>query len=144
MVLPTVRSIVWPELVHAGFERMDRQLADAGPVAGHLVPAGSMFAFLAQHQADVFPDEDYADLFAPVGRVGRHSGHADGGGADAAGTARLFRPGDGQAARFDVRWKAAVGTALDDPEFHPSTLVYWRRKLAASERPHQVSDPVRK
>jgi hypothetical protein len=49
-----------------GFERMDRQLSDAAALAGHLVPAGSMFAFLAAHRADVFPDADYADLFAPV------------------------------------------------------------------------------
>ena len=54
-----------------GFERADRQFLDAAALAGHLVPAGSMFAFLAAHRAEVFPDEDYADLFA-VG-VGRPS-----------------------------------------------------------------------
>jgi hypothetical protein len=27
-----------------------------------------MFAFLADHRAEVFPDEQYADLFSPVGR----------------------------------------------------------------------------
>ncbi len=41
-------------------------------LAGHLVPAGSMFAFLAAHRAEVFPDAGYADLFAPPG-VGRPS-----------------------------------------------------------------------
>ena len=50
-----------------GFERTDRQLLDAAALAGHLVPAGSMFAFLAAHRAEVFPDADYADLFAPPG-----------------------------------------------------------------------------
>jgi hypothetical protein len=55
-----------------GFERADRQLLDAAALAGHLVPAGSMFAFLAAHRAEIFPDADYADLFAPpgVGRAG--------------------------------------------------------------------------
>ena len=55
-----------------GFERADRQLLDATALAGHLVPAGSMFAFLAAHRAEIFPDADYADLFAPpgVGRAG--------------------------------------------------------------------------
>ncbi len=43
-----------------GFERMDGELLDAA--VGHLVPAGSMFAFLAAHRAEVFPDADYADL----------------------------------------------------------------------------------
>lgn len=43
-----------------GFEPADRQLPDAEMLAGHLVPAGSVFAFLASHRADVFPDADYA------------------------------------------------------------------------------------
>ena len=55
-----------------GFERADRQFLDAAAVAGHLVPAGSMFAFLAAHRAEMFPDADYADLFAAPG-VGRPS-----------------------------------------------------------------------
>jgi hypothetical protein len=38
-----------------GFERADRQLSDAAALAGHLVPAGSMFEFLAAHRAEVFP-----------------------------------------------------------------------------------------
>ena len=50
-----------------GFERADRQFLDAAAVAGHLVPAGSMFAFLAAHRGEVFPDAEYADLFAPPG-----------------------------------------------------------------------------
>ena len=54
-----------------GYERADRQLLDAAALAGHLVPAGSMFAFLAAHRAEVFPDADYADLFAPRGWAGR-------------------------------------------------------------------------
>ena len=55
-----------------GFERSDRQLLDAAALAGHLVPAGSMFAFLAGRRAEVFPDADYADLFAAPG-AGRPS-----------------------------------------------------------------------
>ena len=41
-----------------GFERAGRQLLDAAALAGYLVPAGSMFAFLAGHRAQVFPDEE--------------------------------------------------------------------------------------
>ena len=55
-----------------GVEGPGRELWDAGEVVGHLVAAGSMFGFLAEHRADVFPDETYADLFAPPG-VGRPS-----------------------------------------------------------------------
>jgi len=128
-----------------GFERMDRQLTDVGALAGHLVPAGSMFAFLAGHRAGVFPDEDYADLFAPPGK-GRPSVPATQMAAVLTLQA-LHGYSDretAEAVRFDVRWKAAIGAALDDPGFDPSTLVYWRRRLAASERPHRVNDAVRK
>jgi hypothetical protein len=53
-----------------GFGRADRQLLDAAALAGHLVPAGSMFAFLASDRAEVFPDAEYADLFSAP-RAGR-------------------------------------------------------------------------
>jgi hypothetical protein len=54
--------------VMQGFERMDGELLDAA--VGQLVPAGSMFAFLAAHRAELFPDAEYADLFAPPGWAG--------------------------------------------------------------------------
>lgn len=127
-----------------GFERADRQLLDAAGLAGRLVPAGSMFAFLAGHRAEVFPDADYADLFAPPGR-GRASVPA----TQMAAVMTLQALHDysdretAEAVRFDVRWKAAIGAALDDGGFHPSTLVYWRNRIAASARPHRISDAVR-
>src|SRR6266849_9991277 len=49
-----------------------------------------------------------------------------------------------EAARFDVRWKAAAGVPLDDPGFDPSSLVYWRNRIARSARPDRISDAVRK
>lgn len=58
-----------------GRSRQDRELRDAGEVAGHLVPAGSVFAFLAEHRAELFPDSFTADLFAS--RTGRPSLPAD-------------------------------------------------------------------
>jgi hypothetical protein len=50
-----------------GVERVDRELLDAGALVGHLVAEGSMFAFLAAHRQDVFPDGEFEDLF-PSGR----------------------------------------------------------------------------
>ncbi len=127
-----------------GRERADRQLLDAGALVGHLVPAGSMFAFLAAHRGELFGDEDFADLF-PSDR-GRPSVPAsvmasvmvlqvlhDYSDAEAA-----------EAARCDLRWKVACGLALDHGGFDPSTLVYWRRRLAKSGRPHRISDAVKK
>jgi IS5 family transposase len=128
--------------VMQGRERADRQLLDAQALVGHLVPAGSMFGFLAAHRGELFADEDFADLF-PSGR-GRPSVPAsvmasvlvlqvlhDYSDAEAA-----------DAARCDLRWKAACGFALDHGGFDPSTLVYWRRRLARSDRPHRISDAV--
>jgi hypothetical protein len=127
-----------------GFERADRQLLDAAALAGHLVPAGSMFAFLAAHRAEVFPDADYADLFSPPG-VGRPSLPAPQ--MAAVMTLQVLHDYSdretAEAVRFDVRWKVAIGAALDDPGFDPSSLVYWRKRLAKSERPHRVNEAVR-
>jgi hypothetical protein len=130
--------------VMQGFERADRQLLDAAALAGHLVPAGSMFAFLAAHRAEVFPDADYADLFSPPG-VGRPSLPA----TQMAAVLTLQVLHDysdretAEAVKFDVRWKVAIGASLDDPGFDPSSLVYWRQRLAKSQRPHRVNDAVR-
>ena len=128
-----------------GFERMDREFTDAELLAGHLVPAGSMFAFLAAHRAEVFPDADYADLFAPPG-FGRPSLPATRMAAVLA-LQTLHDYSDretAEAVRFDVRWKVACGLAIDDQGFDPSSLVYWRKRIAKSERPHRVNDAVRK
>ncbi|MFI5068250.1 MAG: transposase [Streptosporangiales bacterium] len=128
-----------------GFERMDREFTDAELLAGHLVPAGSMFAFLAAHRAGVFPDADYADLFAPPG-FGRPSLPATRMAAVLA-LQTLHDYSDretAEAVRFDVRWKVACGLAIEDVGFDPSSLVYWRRRIAKSERPHRVNDAVRK
>ena len=127
-----------------GFERADRELLDAAALAGHLVPAGGMFAFLAAHRAEVFPDAGYADLFSPPG-VGRPSLPA----TQMAAVLTLQALHDysdretAEAVRFDVRWKVAIGAALDDPGFDASSLVYWRRRLARSGRPHRVNDAVK-
>jgi IS5 family transposase len=142
-VLPAVCSIIWDDLLMQGRERVDRQLLDAGALVGHLVPAGSVFAFLAAHRGELFGDEDFADLF-PSGR-GRPSVPA----SVMASVMVLQVLHDysdaetAEAARCDLRWKAACGFPLDHAGFDPSTLVYWRRRLASSDRPHRVNDAVR-
>ena len=125
-----------------GFERMDRELTDAEMLAGHLVPAGSMFAFLAGHRAEVFPDADYADLFAAFGRPSLPATRM----AAVLALQSLHDYSDretAEAVRFDVRWKVACGLAIDDQGFDPSSLVYWRGRIARSERPHRVNEAIR-
>jgi IS5 family transposase len=48
-----------------------------------------------------------------------------------------------EAARCDLRWKVACGFPLDHGGFDPSTLVYWRRRIAVSDRPHRINDAVK-
>jgi Transposase DDE domain/Transposase domain (DUF772) len=127
-----------------GVERQDRKLLDAAALVGHLVPEGSMFWFLAAHRGQLFPDQEFADLF-PSGR-GRPSLPAP----VAAAILTLQTLHDlsdaetAEAARCDLRWKVATGMALDDKGFHPSTLTYWRQRLAGSARPHRINDAVKR
>jgi len=125
-----------------GQSRIDRELLDAEMIAGHLVPAGSVFAFLAEHRRELFPDSFTADLFRS--RTGRPSLPADLVGAVLV-LKELYDLSDAQTAEalaFDIRWKVACGRSLDQVSFDPSTLVYWRRRIAASDRPDRVFDAV--
>src|SRR5438093_861759 len=61
--LPALISICWDDRVMQGFERPDRGLWDVSALVGHLMPESGMFAFLACHRGEVFPDADWADLF---------------------------------------------------------------------------------
>ena len=36
------------------------------------------------------------------------------------------------ALKFDIRWKVACGRSLTQMSFDPFTLVYWRKRIAAS------------
>ena len=63
-----------------------------------------------------------------------------------AGAAVLHGLSDRQAAEavlFDLRWKAACGLAITDTSFHPTTLTYWRQRLAASDSPNRIFDAVK-
>jgi IS5 family transposase len=118
-------------------------LLDAAALVGHLVPAGSVYAFLAEHRRRLFPDEMFADLFGS-GR-GRPSVPAD-----QIATVLVLQSLEGlsdrealQALRTDLRWKVAAGLTLDDEGFHPTVLTLWRDKLRRSDRPERVFDAVR-
>jgi hypothetical protein len=120
-----------------------RELLDVESVAGHLLPAGGVFAFLAAHRRELFPDEMFADLFAS-GR-GRPSIPAD-----VVAAAIVLQTLHGlsdeaaaEALTFDLRWKAACGLAVTGKAFHPTSLTYWRRRLACSDRPNRIFDAVR-
>lgn len=121
----------------------DREFLDARALVGHLVPAGRVYAFLAEHRHEVFPPELFEDLFpARTGRPSLPSEIA----ASVLVLQTLHDVSDRdavQAVRCDLRWKIACGLSLDHEGFHPSTVTYWRRRLASSDRPNRIFDAVR-
>ena len=47
------------------------------------------------------------------------------------------------AVTFDVRWKAACGLPVTAAAFNSTALTYWRRRLAASDRPNRIFETVK-
>lgn len=125
-----------------GFEEAQRGLLDVQALAGELLAPGSAFAFLAEHRERLFPDAMMEDLF-PM-RRGRPSIPASVIGSVLVLQALegLSDRGTAEALTFDLRWKAACGFGLTQTSFHASTLTYWRKRLAASERPHRIMEAV--
>ncbi len=117
-------------------------MLDAESVVGHLIKPGSVFAFLAEHRKQLFPDELFTDLF-PSTR-GRPSVPADVM-ASVIVLQTLHGMSDSEttdAITFDLRWKAAVGWPLTAKAFHDTTLTYWRRRLAGSADPNRIFTAV--
>jgi len=120
----------------------DAQL-DAASWCHHLVPDGSVYAFLADHRHQLFPPELFADLT-------RHGGGHPSVPAEVIATVMVLQVLEGlsdreaiSALRRDIAWKVACGLRLDDEGFHPTVLVYWRARLRASERPRRILEAVR-
>ncbi|MFH5823957.1 transposase [Georgenia sp. AZ-5] len=125
-----------------GRSRDQRDLFDAESMAGELLEPGSVYAFLAEHRLALFPEELFADLFRSA--RGRPSVPAD-----VVATVLVLQTLNGlsdreaaEAVTFDLRWKAACGLPVQAPAFHPTTLTYWRRRLAASRRPYRIFEAV--
>jgi Transposase DDE domain./Transposase domain (DUF772). len=126
-----------------GSARIDREFLDASALCGHLVPEGSVYAFLAEHRHRVFPDAMFEDLFAS--KRGRPSVPADVIAAVMILQA-LEHLSDREAVRqlqTNIAWKAACGLALTDEAFHSTVLVLWRNKLRESDRPERIFDAIR-
>lgn len=116
---------------------------DAESPLGGLSPSGSVYAFLAEHRRELFPDAVFADLFPS--HLGRPSVPAD-----VVASVLVLQALEGRSDReavealtFDLRWKTACGLPVAAAGFHPTVLTYWRRRLAASGRPNRIFDAVR-
>jgi hypothetical protein len=120
----------------------DAQL-DAATWCRHLVPDGSVYAFLADHRHQLFPPELFADLT-------RQGGGHPSVPAGVVATVMVLQALEGlsdreavSALRRDIAWKVACGLRLDDEGFHPTVLVYWRTRIRTSSRPRRIFDAVR-
>ncbi|RSM97129.1 hypothetical protein DMB42_47065 [Nonomuraea sp. WAC 01424] len=107
-------------------------------VCREMIPAGSVFAFLAEHRWGLFPPQAFADMYAAVN--GRPSVPPD-----LLATVVVLQALHGlsdeeavAALRFDLRWKAACGLGLYDQGFDPSLLTHFRRRLARSSDPGRI------
>jgi hypothetical protein len=121
----------------------ERELLDAESVAGHLVELGSVFGLLAEHRRVLFPEAMFEDLF-PSGR-GRPSVPVD-----IAASILVLQALHGLsdreamgALRTDLRWKVACGLPVGHGGYDPSTLTYWRKRLAASAAPNRIFEAVK-
>ncbi len=126
-----------------GLNDPNRELLDAGALCRQLVDEGSVYAFLADHRGEVFPDDMFEDLFLS-GR-GRPSIPAG-----VMASAMILKELEGlsdrhaaEALRCDIRWKVACGLALDDAGVHYTVFTYWRQRLGKSQSPNRIADAVR-
>jgi hypothetical protein len=125
----------------------ERAGVPAGPdvweTCRELIPAGSVFAFLAEHREALFPAGMFADMYpSPNGRPSLPP--------QVLAATVVLQALQGlsdfetvQELRCDLRWKAACGLGLLDTAFDPSLLTYFRRRLQGSEDPNRLFSKVR-
>ncbi|WP_326793719.1 IS1182 family transposase (plasmid) [Streptomyces sp. NBC_00841] len=116
---------------------------DVWETCRELIPAGSVFAFLAEHREVLFPPEFFADMYPSAN--GRPSLPPQ---VLAATVVLQSLQGLSdfetvQELRCDLRWKAACGLGLYDTAFDPSLLTYFRRRLARSADPTRIFTKVK-
>lgn len=116
---------------------------DVWETCRELIPAGSVFAFLAEHREVLFPPGMFADMYPSVN--GRPSLPPQ---VLAATVVLQSLQGLSdfetvQELRCDLRWKAACGLGLYDTAFDPSLLTYFRRRLRRSADPMRIFTKVK-
>jgi Transposase domain (DUF772) len=105
---------------------------DAVSWCHHLVPEGSVYAFLAGHRRQLFPPELFAD-------VARQGGGYPSVPTEVVATVMVLQAREGlsdrqgvSALRCDIAWKVACGLRLDDEgsTLRPQEPPTWRESLA--------------
>jgi Transposase DDE domain/Transposase domain (DUF772) len=115
---------------------------DVWEMCRELIPAGSVFSFLAEQREALFPAGMFADMYpSPNGRPSLPP--------QVLAAAVVLQALEGlsdfetvQVLRCDLRWKAACGLGLLDTAFDPSLLTYFRRRLHGSQDPNRLFSKV--
>jgi len=121
-----------------GLRSDQRGLFEADHLYLDYVGRDSFYGFLASQRGQLFRDEEFAELYCPDN--GRDSVPPS-----LIATALLLqthdRSSDEEAkarADFDIRWKVALGIAVDDKPFAKSTLQLFRAQLILHEKVRAV------
>jgi hypothetical protein len=116
---------------------------DVWETCRELIPAGSVFAFLAEHRERLQPPEMFAEMY--LARNGRPSPPPQVLAATVV-LQSLFGTSDVETVlelRCDPRWRAACGLGRYDVAFDPSLLTCFRRRLQQSSDPGRISTRVK-
>ena len=119
-------------------QRKQRGLFESDYVFGDLVAKDSLYGFLAEHRGELFRDEEFAAFYHD--RIGRPS-VAPSLLATALVLQTYSRVSDEEAterARFDLRWKIALGVEVEAQPFAKSTLQLFRAQLVVHERAQAI------
>jgi hypothetical protein len=99
----------------------DRELLDTAALVGHLVPAGSVYGFLAEHRGEVFGRAVRRPV--PVGAAPPSVPGEVIASVLVLQTLQDLSDSEAMTAlRCDLRWKVACGLPIDPEGFHPTPL----------------------
>ncbi len=123
---------------------MAQRFENPREILGDRLRPGTIYRFLADFGAQLFPDDYFADLYlaSPRGRPTIP--------ARVLSTVTLLQSHEGLSDRdaldrleADLRWQAAAGLDTGAEGFHPTVLVGHRNRLRASDRPRRLFEDTK-
>jgi len=127
-----------------GAAQVAQRFENPREILGERLRPGTIYRFLADFGAELFPDDYFADLYlsSPRGRPTIP--------ARVLATVTLLQSHEGLSDReacdrleVDLRWQAAAGLDTGAEAFHPTVLVGHRNRLRASDRPRRLFEDTK-
>jgi hypothetical protein len=127
-----------------GVAQVAQRFENPREILGERLRPGTIYRFLADFGAELFPDDYFADLYL-ASRLGRPTIPAR-----VLATVTLLQSHEGLSDReacdrleVDLRWQAAAGLHTGAEGFHPTVLVGQRNRLRASQRPRRLFEDTK-